>query len=95
MKPASESQLLGHPLIEAMLDMAGDFTPRPPGRSFAARGGLKEWPDEWVCRNCVWAKGSKVTLEPPKPGQKKVWCQHKAQRWMWHNSDRACFEKPL
>lgn len=67
----------------------------PSGRSFAARGGKKDWPNEWVCRNCAWAKGSKVTLEPVKPGQKMVWCQHAAQRWMWHNSDRACYEEPL
>lgn len=72
-----------------------DFTPRPPGRSFAGKGGLKDWPDEFVCRNCAWAKGSSVTLGPVKPGQKKVWCANEAQQWMWHNSDRACFEEPL
>ena len=72
-----------------------DFTPRKPKPGdYAARGGLKDWPDEWVCRNCVWAKCSSVTLEPARPGQKKVWCAHKAQQWMWHNSDRMCFEEP-
>ena len=55
---------------------------------------MKDYPDEWVCATCAWAKCSKVTLEVVKPHQKKVWCVA-AERWMWHRADRACYEEPL
>lgn len=64
---------------------AFDFTPRPPGRSFAARGGLKEWPDEWRCKTCAWCGTT-------NPDAKHVWCR-KWRRSMWANSDRACFDE--
>ncbi len=58
------------------------------------RGGVKDYPDEWVCKTCAWAKGSKKTLCAVKRGQKKVWCVA-AEIWTWHNSDRMCYEEPL
>ena len=54
-----------------------DFTPRPPGRSYAARGGLKEWPDEWRCRTCCWC-GTK------NPDAKRIWCR----KWYCGQSGR-------
>lgn len=57
-------------------------------------GAVKDYPDEWVCATCAWAKSSKVTLAVVKRGQKKVWCC-KAERWMWHKADRLCYEEPL
>ena len=64
---------------------AFDFTPRPPGHSYAAKGGLKEWPDEWVCENCAWVK-------PCETPRKRVYCR-KWNRGMMARSDRACFEE--
>lgn len=61
------------------------FTPRSPGRSFAARGGLKEWPDEWRCKACAWCANY-------HPGMKWIYCRA-WNRSMWANSDRACFEE--
>lgn len=66
-----------------------DFTERR-----ARGGGIKDYPDEWVCATCAWAKGSKVTLEVVKPGQRRVWCVA-AEEWMWHRADRPCYEEPL
>lgn len=66
-----------------------DFTPRP-----ARGGGVKDYPDEWVCGTCAWSKGSKKTLGPVRTGQKTVWCCA-AERWVYHRSDRMCYEEPL
>ena len=63
-----------------------DFTPRPIVRGHA-RGGVKDWPDEWVCAACAWVK-------PPKNGQKRLWCR-KWNRTVWHKGDRMCFEETL
>lgn len=64
---------------------AFSFTPRPPGHSYAARGGLKEWPDEWVCENCAWVK-------PSETPRKRVYCR-KFGFGIGAKSDRACFEE--
>jgi hypothetical protein len=51
----------------------------------AAKGGLKDWPDEWVCENCAWVK-------PCDMPRKRVYCR-KWKRGMMARSDRACFEE--
>lgn len=64
---------------------AFNTTPRPGGRSYAAKGGLKDWPDEWVCGNCAWVK-------PCETPRKRVYCR----KWKFGiaaKSDRACFEE--
>lgn len=57
-------------------------------------GAVKDYPDEWVCATCAWAKASKVTFAAVRPDQKKVWCCA-AEEWVWHKSDRPCYEEPL
>lgn len=75
------------PSLCAAPGSAFDFTPRPPGQSYVAKGGLKEWPDEWVCENCAWVK-------PCETPRKRVYCR-KWKRGMNARSDRACYEEPL
>lgn len=84
------------PELPAPGDVAGkrmvrrfDFTPRR-----ARGGGVKDYPDEWVCGTCAWSKGSKKTLGPIRKGQKTIWCCA-AERWVYFGSDRACYEEPL
>lgn len=71
--------------IPAGLGSVFDFTPRHPGHSYAAKGGQKAWPDEWVCENCAWVK-------PCAKPRKRVYCR----KWGFGisaKSDRACFEE--
>jgi len=64
-----------------------DFSERGAGRSYQAKGGTKDWPDEWRCKTCLWCANW-------KPGQKTIWCRKWKQSFA-ATSDRACFEETI